>query len=57
MVDIFYDKPSGSAYSLASSVRGKVCLYHVNLEGAKHFEDFESGQGAWLERDHMFFQV
>lgn len=36
----------GSAYVLMSSVRGKLCLYHLNLEGATYTSDLKDGKGG-----------
>lgn len=45
-MDIFYDQPSGCAYALGSSVRGKLCLYHLNLEGTNYISDLQAGSSA-----------
>ena len=44
MVDVLYDKQSGTAYVLASSVEGKLCLYHLNLEGTSYISDLTGGK-------------
>ncbi|CAK9084603.1 WD repeat-containing protein 89 homolog [Durusdinium trenchii] len=46
VVDIFYDQPSGCAYALGSSVRGKLCLYHLNLEGTNYISDLQAGSSG-----------
>ena len=46
MVNVLYDNRLGSAYVLMSSVRGKLCLYHLNLEGATYMSDLTDGKGG-----------
>ena len=46
MVNVLYDNRLGSAYVLMSSVRGKLCLYHLNLEGATYMSDLKDGKGG-----------
>ena len=46
MVNVLYNNRLGSAYVLMSSVRGKLCLYHLNLEGATYTSDLKDGKGG-----------
>eukprot|EP00438_Fugacium_kawagutii_P029922 Skav232668 [mRNA] locus=scaffold698:205106:214384:+ [translate_table: standard] len=46
LVDVLYDNQSGAAYVLISSVKGRLCLYHLNLEGASYMSDLTDDKGG-----------
>ena len=49
-MDVLYDNQSGAAYVLVSSVKGTVCVYHLNLEGASYMSDLTDAKGLGWER-------